>query len=372
MTERATDALAAELADRDADAVVHVGRRWEPTIQHCLALVGAESTVDPDDPLASTRDTPHIHAVAFDGDRWYHRVNRPTDAAHPAEALADELVAAGREELVLVPAAVPHDAALYLEAAGIEVASTDAFAEARRVKSAPERERIERAQNAAGAGLEAVATLLTQVESAGDHDASLEAGDVLSDQDGPVTADRLRIAANRAIVAADAEPAGNTRIVGPKNGPIRAADPVVVSLAPREPGGYHGGLVRTLVPVSDGGGERRAHVALTRAFRSAQVLLTAEPATVAAVEADLEAEIRAFGFADDDEIRTRVRGVGREPEERPLAPGAEIGSETVVRVAASVTVDGTPVQLADALVPGAEGDWLTAPPRALDPGALLE
>ncbi|QSX00209.1 M24 family metallopeptidase [Haloterrigena alkaliphila] len=376
--------VAGALADRDVAAFVHVGTARDPGVRYCQSIL--ERRLRP----GEDRD---VVAVAFDGDEWLTETTDGT-VSHPAETLADRLANRGETEpdaeprTILTPAAIPHDAALYLERAGFDLASTAVLERARATKTADERERIAAAQAAAGVGIRRAAALLA--------DATIADGRLVADGEA-VTPTRLRTAVDAAIVEAGAFPAGNT-VVNPDSGhvpssldgasagdgtstggttedqPLAPGEPIVLETAPRGPAGYHGGLVRTLVVDSDGGKERRAHVAVTQAFRSAAAMLTAGAESVTSVEADLEAEIRAFG--EDGAVETRVSGVGLESRERPLAGGEDVEPDHVVRLEAAVRVDeGQWLRIADLLAKGEAGEraaYLPAPSQSLDPTALLE
>lgn len=366
--------LEARLSDalerRGAVALTDVGHRREQSIQYCLSILDSA-------PLeANGRDV----ALAFDGDGWLVETAR-TAASHPAETLADRLAERVDPGTVLTPAQVPHDAALYLEGAGFELASTDVLAAARAIKTAAERDRIADAQAAASAGVHRGAAMLAT--------ATVSDGRLVADGE-PVTPARLRRAVDEGIVAAGAFPAGNTVVSAPAgrvatpvspggtddaDQPLEPNEPIVLETAPRGPAGYHGGLVRTLVVDSDGGQERRAHVGATQSFRSAAAMLTADAESVGAVEADLEAEVRAFGFEEPDAVRTRVAGVGLEDRERPLLGSEDVEPGSVVRLEVAVRVDDGWLRLADLLEKRAEGErarYLPAPSRSLAPAALLE
>jgi len=105
-------------------------------------------------------------------------------------------------------------------------------------------------------------------------------------------------------------------------------------------------------------------------------MLTAGPESVTAVEADLEAEVRSFGFGDGDAIETRVSGVGLEARERPIDGGDSLDAGTVARLDVAARVDDDNwLRIADVLAVNAEGkrpDWLAAPSQSLEPTALLE
>ncbi|PCR92807.1 peptidase M24 [Natrinema ejinorense] len=362
--DHAADVFSTVLADRDATAVVHVGTARDPGIRY----------VCPTPPTDLT-------AIAYvgDDDEWLVRSAGDDASGHPARRLATTLADRGLEGTVLTPPRVPHDAALYLEGAGVELASTNALERARTTKTDGERTAIAAAQRAAAAGIRRAASLLADATVA---DGLLAAGGEPSTDAEPLTTTRLRTAIDEAIVRAGAFPVGNT-IVNPdsRDGtdpdePLRPGEPIVLEAAPRGPTGYYGGLVRTLVVDSDGGRERRVHVGVTQSFRSARSMLTAGPESVTAVAADLEAEVRSFGFGEDDAIETRVSGVGLEPLERPIDGGDDVGPGSVVRldVAGQVGAESR-IRIADVLAVHGEGerpDWLAAPSQSLEPTALLE
>ncbi|WP_394739050.1 M24 family metallopeptidase [Natronococcus roseus] len=338
-------ALRTALEREGASAFVHVGSADDPAIRYCRSELERE--------LERGR-----RAVAFDGREW--RVRSATDTeADPASNLADDLAGAGLEGTVLTPARIPHDAALYLEGAGFSLASTDVIEQSRATKTPAERERIETAQTAAGAGIRRGASLLAGADVV-DGRLRLEGE--------PLTADRLRAAIDEGIVAAGGFPDGNTAVSVPDGDPARSGVPVVLETAPREPSGYYGGLARTYVRDGDGGDERRAHVGVTRAFRSAASMLTADAQSVTAVEADLEAEVRAFGF--EDGIRTRVAGVGLEPVERPNRGRQEIDGGAVVRLDVGVETENGRIRLRELFAVDEAVDRLESIPQSLDPAAL--
>ncbi|WP_290812293.1 M24 family metallopeptidase, partial [Halovivax sp.] len=308
MTAPAIEPIRAALADRGADAFVHAGSPSDPGLDYLRAR--GSPTVDAGSTIAAAVTPDAEFALAADADR------------HPAERLAVALCDRGLSGTLLAPPSIPHDAALYLEGAGFELASSDALDRARAIKTAAAVERIERAQAAASAGLDRAASVLAG--------ATVEDGRLHRDG-APLTAERLRRLADVAVVESGAVPAGSTRVetVGspaeprpPANGdgatgpdePLRSGEPLVLELAPREPSGYRAGLVRTLVPGTDGGWERRAHVAVESALRSARTMLAADGATVDAVETELEAEVRSFGFGRG--ASGSVHGVGLEARER--------------------------------------------------------
>lgn len=359
VTSHLEPALSETLDARGAAAFVHVGSHHDPDVRYCCPSFERG-----------------LAAVAFDGETWLLETESD-GSGHPAERLGATLADRIGTGPILTPARLPHDAALYLEQAGFELASTDVIARTRATKASRERERIGAAQRAAAAGVRRAASLLA--------DATVADGRLVADGE-VVTPGRLRKVIDRKIVSEGAFPAGNT-VVNPDPGhhpstldnaddALRPGEPIVLETAPRGPGGYYGGLVRTLVVDSDGGRERRAHVGVTQSFRSAAAMLTADIESVAAVEADLEAEVRAFGFEDADAVQTQVAGVGLEPDERPLAGGDEIEPGAVVRLESAVHVaDGEWLRIAELLIKGEEGEratYIPAPSRSLEPTALCK
>ena len=349
-------AITTALTERDAIAFVHVGPSSESNVRYCL---GAQA------PANLGRAGPFAVALTTE-DRFV--VEERTD--HPAERLANRLSEQYGTGRVLTPATIPHDAALYLERAGFELASTDALEVARSTKTASERERIGRVQTAASAGVRRAATIIA--ESTGRNDRLHWRGETL-------TTGRLRRAVDAAVVSAGAFPARATSVEtttdvasgtdADERIPIRSGEPVVVDVGPQGPTGYRGRLVRTLVTESEGGWERRAHVAVESALRSARTMLSASEATVSEVETELVAEVRSFGF--DEAASASVAGVGLEPRERPLAGGDRIDLDAVVALRAAVDADdGRRIELGELFARRQGGDWLDAPSRSLEPSVV--
>jgi Xaa-Pro aminopeptidase len=315
--------LASELARRDGDAFVHVGDRCDAAFAYCTD--GAAVDRPAAFVLTSNRSVlcvPESLAADFSGDavREFDPERR-----HPGQVAASVLTDDGVEGTVLAPPAIPHDAALFLEAAGYELASTDAVASARERKTQSELDRIERAQEIAAGGMDWAREILADAEPS-DGELSWD-GEAL-------TADRLRREVDAAIAAAGGDPARNTRIGvgGPPVAPavgeavrLRPAATLTVAVAPREPGGYHGRLARTVVVDGNGGWERRAHVSVTSARRAALATLSDGAGTnAAAVREELGAELGAYGFdptpGSGDVLAELGGGVGLERRELPQLP----------------------------------------------------
>ena len=328
-------AIREELETREAGAFVVCGPETAPSIRYCTAGTSAGRL-----------------ALAFDGEAWLEC----SGSGHPAETLATRLSERDVTDPILTPRDIPHDAALYLEAAGFAVASSDVLSRARTEKTADELECVESVQTAATAGLEQAASTLVAAD-----------GDELKVDGEPLTGERLRRVVDVAVVESGAFPAGNTAVdAGGRDleEPLPAGEPIVVSVSPRGPAGYHGGLVRTFVVDGEGGRERRAHVAVSSGLKSASTMLRAGEQSVEAVEGDLRAEVMSFGF--EEGIEAAVSGVGLEPRERP-ARGDTVTEGTVVRLEAAVTdVAGGEVRLAELVaVDENETHVLESPSRSL-------
>ncbi|MCU4753264.1 peptidase M24 [Halobacteria archaeon AArc-curdl1] len=373
------------LAERGATAFVHAGTLEDPTVRFALQA-GSDSCLDDDALESPTRlQSGTVYAVGFDGERWHSVSKPPRDGGdHPSQILAELLLEDGTTDAgametcsrLLTPAHIPHDAALYLEGAGFELASSDALSRLRVRKTEPELAAIERAQLAARTGLERAMSLLERadfgIESASDTG---EATLVL--EDAPLTADRLERALEVGVLEAGGRPV-SSRVVwpganggtnSPQTAALPAGGPLIITVESSD-AGYHGRQTRTLVADPDGGPERRAHIGLTHGFRSVQSLLTAGEATVGTVEADLEAEIRAFGFDETAAIDVQVGGIGLERLERPLQAGSTIERRSPVVVDASLETDVGRIRIADVIVRAEDGErarWLSPASRSLVP-----
>jgi len=123
------DWLAAELDERDATGFVHVGH--DSSIRYCTGYDGTSPVAFVSTPTAAVLCLP---ATAEDVPEFSGTVRRfDARRRHPGQAAASVLDERSGETTgtVLVPPPIPHDAALYLEEAGYELASTDVVERAR-------------------------------------------------------------------------------------------------------------------------------------------------------------------------------------------------------------------------------------------------
>ncbi|MFC6615530.1 M24 family metallopeptidase [Halopenitus salinus] len=352
--ETGLTAIAERLADGDADALVVVGDRFDSDLRY-LSRAGtfdgrAAIAVSEDDavlcPPAVERFDSSVSPVEsrFRRGRATNPIDRSvrpvdTDDGAPvgerAAAAVTELVGSGAD--VVVPRTLPHDAAVYLKQAGHSIASTTAVREARTTKSDAEIDRLRTVQTAATAAMGDVAAIVAESTVASDASGSL------CWREEPLSAERLRREADAALARAGVDPAGNTMVEGSQadRNVLRAGDPIVVSIAPRGPVGYHGALTRTFVVDGDGGWERRAHVAGETAGEMA--VDAADPGVrVAVVSEEISAEVGAYGFdpapgESGSGAVAVVHGVGLDRREPPSVDGeTELRAGTVLAVEAGV------------------------------------
>lgn len=358
MASLPTDAIDAAIAERDAAAFLHAGRTDQPTLRYCAGpFPDGEAAVVYADGRATLCVPPELAAATGPNVR-----SSDAPVGKQAVAVLDEL---GVDGAVLTPRNVPHDAALYAENAGYDLASTDAVERARAGKSAGERDRIADAGAAAVAGIERARAALREANVA---DGTLRRGG------DPLSVRALREAVDAAVYASGATPANDTRVtVGAgeraPDAPIPAAETVVVRVAPREPGGYRAPLARTFVVEGEGGWERRAQLAVERAMDSAlRELEAGVPAST--IREEVMIECGAYGFADDALPETAGHGVGLAVRERPaLRDDDSLAAGTVLAITPSVAEpDGGEVSVTDLVAVTEDGyESLGSTERSLRP-----
>lgn len=367
--------IAAELEERDAEAFVHVGDRFDDDLRYLARFSG------PDRPYAVVveRDgEPTLCAPRLFGEEARREfpgqvVTAGEQDADTAGERAAELIESGR---VLVPQYLPHDAALRLERAGCELASTDVVARMRVRKSDDEIDRLRGTQRAAEAGMARAESILAATDVADGR---------LHWEGEPLTTERLRREVNARLVREGVSDAHNTVIGAGEtcvdlhftgDVSIEAGETVLLDLSPRGPEGYYGDLSRTFVVESEGGWERRAYVAVERARDAAFAALSDGAGTVAGtVHEEAAAELAAYGFRPDGEpglVHGVGHGVGMSLHEAPsLRAEAELEAGMVLTVEPGVydSEEGG-VRIEDLVVVREDGfENLTGYPRSLVPRA---
>jgi len=394
--------LAAELAARDVVGFVAVGDRFDddlrwltrfsgPDREYAFVAVpasrgdagGDEPDRNADDGANGVRTVLCAPALfdeqarrEFPGDAV--RVDDQADppGVRAAAALAERGAESGA---VLVPQGIPHDAAVYLERAGYEVASTDAVARARETKPDAEIDRLRRVQRAAIRGIARAEAILA--EATVDPDADDGAGAVRWNG-GVLSTERLRRQVNEVLAAHGVRDAGNTVIGAGATAAdlhytgtdvIRPGETVLLDVSPRGPDGYYGDVTRTFAVDPDGGWERRAYLAV-EAAREAALEEVAAGVPASTVHEEAAAELAAHGFrVDSPEVgftHSTGHGVGVSLHEGPSLGGdEELESGNVVTIEPGVYDPGEGgVRLEDLIVVTDDGfEFLGEYPFSLVP-----
>ncbi len=287
---------------------------------------------------------------------------------------------------LLVPRSIPHDAAVYLQRARYDLASTPIVAEIRAIKTPTEIDRLRRVQLAAAAGMARAETIVarsepvegSRVDSTDEPRSDADEGAVLGWDGDDLTTGRLRRALNATLAECGVRDAGNTAVVagagttdhrGFEHDVVRPGETVRIDLAPRGPDGYYGALGRTFVVDGDGGWARRADVAVGAA-RNAGLAAVEPGESVASVNREVTAEAAAYGFdpggagdeADAVATPRTGHGVGLSRHESPSPTGdAELRPGHVLTVGSSVSdPEHGGVRLADLIVVTEDGHEVLA------------
>lgn len=360
------DYLASALDAVGADGFVHAGTVADADLRY---LTGVFETADriavayADGTAVLALPAGVVAPATFSG-----RIDHASNTV-PAARIASLLSDICDGDRIAAPRQLPYDAARYVQQAGFELVSTTAVADARAVKTDPEVAAVARAADAATAGIDCARQRLAATTIT---DGSLRlAGE-------PLTAARLRAEVDAAVALAGGHPAGNTRVAtGPRiavdtpemgagtplpndrRQGLPAAAPICLTLAPRDPTGYHASVTRTMAVEASGGWERRAHVACESARRVGIDTVSAGT-SAARVGEELVAELGAFGFDPDREVGPPGTGLGLSTTEQPaltgtaelrdgmvlfLGPSLSNGADSGVVLADTVVVDGEDAQV---------------------------
>lgn len=370
------DYLARALDAIGADGFVHAGTVADADLRYLTGVLDAADRIA----VAYADETAVLalpDSVAAP-EPFSGRIDRVGDTV-PAARIASLLSDICDGDCIAAPRQLPYDAARYVQQAGFELASTTAVADARAIKTDPEIAAVARAADAATAGIDRARERLAATTIV---DGSLRLGDA------PLTAARLRTEIDAAVALAGGYPAGNTRVAtGPQSAVsvpdeneepplptnrrrgLPAADPLRISLAPRDPTGYHASLARTMTVEAGGGWERRAHVACESA-RRVGIDTVGAGTSAARVGEELVAELGAFGFDPGREAGPAGTGLGLSTTERPALTGtAELRDGMVLSLTPSLSNgDDSAVALADTVVvDGEDAQVMTGCPTTMAP-----
>lgn len=374
-------AIDAAISERDAVGFVAVCRGDGPTGRY---LTGRR--LDTDFVFVRIPGETHLRVPStVDRPELDDAVSVRVDDRPAGKAAAAVLGEHAAEGTVLASQTIPYDAALHLESAGYDLASTTVLRDARAVKDEDEREAIESTQRAAKRGIGRAAEILAKSIVSAESDET-GSDDVLVWDGAPLSTERLRRQVNAILAIEGVDAAGATTVrAGNRGGSdgrgestdgddgdsddgdsderdgragrgsaveLVADEPIVVSVAPRGSAGYRGALARTFVVDPDGGWERRAHVACDAARDV--TLVEADPgASAGFLGSEIRAETAAFGFSMDEEVTRDVGGgIGLSAREDPPLDGdRELAAGNVLRVRAAVThSEHGHVELTDVLV----------------------
>lgn len=335
-------ALRAALDEAAATAFVHVASGDDPTRRW---LLGAPGSPDRDAYICVGDRAACCPGDATDAARLAVPV-ADADGATAADRAASVLAATDATGTVLVPPHLPHDAALRLESAGYDLASTDAVARARAAKTDRERAALDRAGAAVDAGISRARAVLDRART----------GRGLRWRRDDLSAGALRREARAAVASAGATPVS---VAADGVEPADPGGPVTLRVVARAEG-YHAVCERTLVAEPEDGVLRRADVAGERALAAARAELAAD-ATPAAVRTEAMAELAAFGFGAPD---VAVHGVGLERRERPTGD-SPVPADATLAVSLAVDTDAGPLRLADTLAVDPVARAITDAPTGL-------
>ena len=315
----ALSALAEAVTERDAAGFVAVGDRFDDDVRYLSRFGGPDRAyaivVTPDRAVLTApalfdeqAEREFVDGAPDDGiERGVETATQSEPTGVRAMTVLDDTDTAA--DTVLVPASIPHDAALYLEQAGYDLESTTAVADARERKTEAELACLRRVQAVTCRGMARAEAVLAAAESDG--------GDLLWEGE-PLTTERLRREVDAEMARHGVCSAGNTVVGAGETAAdlhytgidhIAPGETVLLDISPRGPHGYYGDLTRTFAVDSEGGWERRAFVAVQEAH--AMALDHVEAGVEAGVvHEEAAAELAAHGFRVDSADVGFTHGVG--------------------------------------------------------------
>ncbi|MFW5974379.1 MAG: M24 family metallopeptidase [Natrialbaceae archaeon] len=355
------------LQETEAVGFVHVGDRHDadrryltrvdgPDRETAVVVLPGDEGQPPEAVYCVPTDT--LSAAAGFERESTDELTRRVDGRDPAtpvgrqiqRVLAERFGESGDGATLLVPRDLPHDTAVFCQQAGYELRSTPAVTTARATKTPVERDCLRAVGRAAAAGIARGEAVLA---------ASQPTDGALVADGRPLTVKRLVRLINAELALTGVSDAGNTRVtVGcvedttESSTPLEPGAPIVLSVRPRGPRGYHGLLTRTLVVDGEGGWERRAYVAAEAGLTAAEHHIEVGVG-VSTVRGEALAELGAYGFAvapetDESDTRAtasdeskprataRVHGTGLSAHEPPAPGHDELGSGSTIVVETGV------------------------------------
>ncbi|AWB26999.1 M24 family metallopeptidase [Halococcoides cellulosivorans] len=382
------DALAARLDEHDVDAIAVDADGDDPTQFYLSAF-------DAPDPFVTLFDG--AVTLVFDRGLELGRARRESGAAavHTVDSIAGEDADRGtalatlcdqREiQSVGVGSRFPIATADALRSAEIDLAvGVDPIAGQRAIKGPDERDAIARAQRATERAIAAGVAAI--------HEAAIDASGRLALDGDPLTSERVRAAIHVELVRAGCTPTDTIVAGGPQagdphergSGPLRAGDPIVIDVFPRDDAShYHADTTRTVVRGEPSDRIQEWH-ALVDEARAAAIEAIEPGVSGAAVHAAASDVIEAAGIATlrtDPETEVGFthstgHGVGLAVHEAPrIAPDADtLEAGQVVTVEPGVydpSIGG--VRIEDLVVVTEDGCRnLTALPTALSASQFVD
>ncbi|MFC4447491.1 M24 family metallopeptidase [Halorussus aquaticus] len=313
----AYDRLYTLLAEREADAFVHVGDRFDDLLRYLTRFSGPDRDyafvyTEGQAALCAPRLFAQQANREFPGDRVYTVADQSAlSASSRAMEALDDL--ADSCSSLLVPASFPSTSYRDLDVAvdTIDVLDTAAEDVGRRRKTTAERACHAAVQAAAQRGMARAEAVLA---------ASERDGDELQWEGSPLTTERLRREVNAVLAADGVRDADNTVIGAGETctdlhftgtDGIHPDETVLLDLSPRGPHGYYGDFTRTFVAGEVDEWESTAYAAVTEAQDAALAALEDGAGTVASDAHAAATEVLSeHGFASGEVDVGMYHGVG--------------------------------------------------------------
>lgn len=311
------DGIEELLAEKEADAFVHIGDRFDDLLQYLTRFHGPDRNyafvyTEGQAALCAPRLFAQQAHREFPGDHVY-TVSDQSASSAPARALEVLNELTEIYSSLLVPASISTEA--YKELNGtvdtVDILETDAYDFGRQQKTAAERTCHAAVQAAAQHGMARAEAVLAAAEPDGEN---------LQWQGAPLTTERLRQEVNSVLASYGVRDAGNTVIGAGETctdlhftgtDQIHPHETVLLDISPRGPHGYYGDFTRTFVAGEVGEWESTAYTAVTKAQDAALAALEDGAGTTASNAHTAATEVLTdYGFATGDVDVGMYHGVG--------------------------------------------------------------